>query len=158
MTHSMTYEQISNVLDKVNQYHDTVKKYLQDSNFTFADQQRQLLLATLENDQLRIQRAQQFYKSQKIENGNTDAEPWIQYVPLQETSDCVDRLTSLKSPDLEELSAEIATFHGNLNEFFQRMEEQAPSEESRRVLNDLAMLEEQNAKAISNRLNGLDDV
>jgi hypothetical protein len=152
----MSFEQFSDVLTKVYKAHEEVFQYCKNHESDFESDQRQMLLATLREDQQHIQSTLDDFRTNSPSNGG--AKDWIQFVPQRQLNAGVNRIKDLDSASFDDLTDAISNFYEVIGSFIERIKEQTASAKARDMLNDLAFLENHYAKALALRLAGLRDV
>jgi hypothetical protein len=156
MEEHMSFEQISEILGFIRNSHEQVRQFCMIHEFDFSDDQKQLLIAMLREDQERLQSGLDQYQVDPAHAASVDT--WIQYVPQHALESSVERIVKMQTPSFDELVAAIGSFYQVIGAFIERIKDQAPSEDGVKILEDLAFLENQNAKALTERLSGLRDV
>jgi hypothetical protein len=155
MERASTFSQLSEILTALDAAHVRLLDYCSQLDSLFDDEQHNLFPPRLQEDQSRIHRSlQTFLNDPKYENA---LRTWIQYVPGRELEVRIATVTELDAPKFETFAARIIDFYKEAGGFVQRIREQTASEDAQRLLDDLALQEEQAAKSFSSRLLGLND-
>lgn len=151
-----SFQQIRDVLGSMKDCHEAVRLFCIEHQFDFGDDQRQLLVAALQEDQQQIENA--IEGSRRHPSSRAAVETWIQYVPREQLEASVEHIHRLRIPTFRQLVEAVGNFYQAMAAFISQLRQQAPAEAAGQVLDDLAMLVTQRAKALSQRLAGLDDV
>lgn len=152
----MSFEQIFEILGIVNRSHERVYRFCTAVEFDDANEHVQLLITSLREDQLRLQQA--MTQSALDPSRAVSVESWVQFVPYEELEASVQHVLNLQTPSIDEFAAAIGNFYRAIGLFIARVKEQSASEGPSRVLDELAFLENQKAKALTARLAGLRDI
>ena len=151
----MAYQQLTEILRAIDEAHRQVRDYCCSRDFKFGDSQQEMLSRRLLNDQQRIRHSLRHYLHRHAEAQVLRI--WIQYIPEKELFACVADITRLQCPTFEELIDGIHFFYREVAGLIERVGEQTLSVDAKTLLADLALQEEQNAKALSAGLTGLLD-
>lgn len=155
MKHTTTFCQLSDILGKLDGAHLRLQEYLAQFEAQFEDEPRNLSPLRLLEDQGEIRRAIQTI----LHDAQSEAvlRTWIQYVPGRALDACLEAVTQLQSPEFDEFAERIGDFYRETASFVQCIREQTTSEEAQKLLDNMALQEEQAAKRFSARLLGLHD-
>jgi hypothetical protein len=147
---------LSEILGKQDGAHLRLQEYLAQFEPQFQSEQHDLSPRRLREHQGEIRRAIQDILGDI--NSEHALRTWIQYIPGRELDACVEAVIQLESPAFDEFAERIGDFYKATENFVQRIREQTASEEAQKLLDNLALQEQQAAKRFSASLLGLNDI